>query len=221
MRELVPIILESELDEFERIFCGCLKFTTRINIDFVDWSRTSNKTIGVDDVLQVLTKLNYSLTIDYDLMLDNPAYTIEQLVRQKFTRYVAINVDAKGDLKDYISLANSVGTRKAGLSLNPENKVEDYAHYFPELKLINILTIIPGSQGNIIMPEVMEKVIEIKNLGFDGIVSIDGGVNINTIDDVVRYPFDSITVGSGIVKQENPMTAYQTLLKFIQKPPSK
>jgi ribulose-phosphate 3-epimerase len=215
MRELVPIVLESNIDEFRKILLDCISFTNRINIDFVDWSRTENKTIGVDLVIETLDGLQCELIIDYDLMMDDPEYTIKRLLEQKFTRNISLNVDTKRELDDLVTLANSTGAIKAGLSLNPENEVSDYSKYFENLSLINILTIKPGKQGNPFLPEVLKKSTEIKDLGFNGIVSVDGGVNLGTIDEVVKYPFDSITVGSGIVKQSNPVRAYITLKEKI------
>ena len=67
--------------------------------------------------------------------------------------------------------------------LNPETKIDLITDYLNKIDLVLIMSVNPGFGGQKFMPEVLEKIKELKkiqdqkNLDFD--IEIDGGINFD------------------------------------------
>ena len=73
--------------------------------------------------------------------------------------------------------------KKVGVSLNPETKINLILDHLHELDLILIMSVHPGFGGQKFMPQVLNKIKELKKikdkkkLNFD--IEIDGGINFD------------------------------------------
>ena len=50
--------------------------------------------------------------------------------------------------------------------------------------------------------------------GFEGEIGLDGGVNKQTLSQIINFPFDIVVVGSAIAKSENPKSTYLELIEM-------
>ncbi len=92
---------------------------------------------------------------------------------------------------------------KVGLSIKPDTKVEDIYEFLPFIHMVLIMTVEPGKGGQALIPETLEKVKKLKQYINENDIEIDieadGGINKETIKDVVDAGVDIAVVGNGII----------------------
>ena len=73
--------------------------------------------------------------------------------------------------------------KKVGVSLNPDTKIDVIKDVLSQIDLVLIMSVYPGFGGQKFMPEVIEKITNLKRikddmkLNFD--IEVDGGVNFD------------------------------------------
>ncbi len=91
-----------------------------------------------------------------------------------------VEVEDGGDAKGLLAHIRARGA-KAGLSLQPDTPAERLAPYVEHLDLVLVMSVFAGFGGQKFMPEVLPKVARLRELGFRGEVSMDGGIGPATI----------------------------------------
>ncbi len=91
-----------------------------------------------------------------------------------------IEVAKNGDVPALLAHIKKRG-KKAGLSVQPDTPVETLAPYVAQLDLVLVMSVFAGFGGQKFMPSVLPKVARLRELGFTGEVSMDGGIAAATI----------------------------------------
>jgi ribulose-phosphate 3-epimerase len=206
-----PAILVDNLSDLLIQIADLTPAVREIDIDIIDWQRTAKKTLSYYDALSAKTKM----TLDFDLMLNKPRSAVEALVRDPRVRNIILNPESQDDIGGLIDLIHHYH-KIAGLAINPDTAVYQISPYLKTLELIEIYTIEPGAQGMPFLPHRLELCHEVKQLGFTGLIEVDGGFNKTTWPIFKNYPIDIVSVGSAISKDQFPLAAYQSLVELIK-----
>ena len=97
--------------------------------------------------------------------------------------------------------------KKVGISLKPKSKIDLITNHLESIDLVLIMSVEPGFGGQKFMPEVVEKVKNIKkiiskkNLNID--LEIDGGINFENCRQVKDAGANVLVSGSTIFKENN------------------
>ena len=97
--------------------------------------------------------------------------------------------------------------KKVGISLNPETKTNVIYDFLDKIDLVLIMSVNPGFGGQKFMPEVLDKVKELKrvqkekNLDFD--IEIDGGINFDNSKSAIQAGVNILVSGTTIFKSNN------------------
>ena len=97
--------------------------------------------------------------------------------------------------------------KKIGISLNPETKTNVIYDFLDKIDLVLIMSVNPGFGGQKFMPEVLDKVKELKrvqkekNLDFD--IEIDGGINFDNSKSAIQAGVNILVSGTTIFKSNN------------------
>ncbi|MCR9248402.1 MAG: ribulose-phosphate 3-epimerase [bacterium] len=91
-----------------------------------------------------------------------------------------IEVEQNGDVGELLARIRSRGAR-AGLSVQPDTPVERLLPFLDRLDLVLVMSVFAGFGGQKFMPEVLPKVQELRDRGFTGDISMDGGIGPETI----------------------------------------
>ena len=150
-----------------------------IHVDVMDGHFVPNLTLGppVIKSLRQYTKIPF----DVHLMI-SPVHKYIEDYANAGADIITIHPEATSNLKDSIKLIKKLN-KKIGISLNPETKIDTVLDHLNELDLILIMSVHPGFGGQKFMPEVLNKVKELKKmkdqkkLNFD--IEIDGGINFD------------------------------------------
>ena len=150
-----------------------------IHVDVMDGHFVPNLTIGppVIKALRQYTKLPF----DVHLMI-SPVHKYIQDYADAGADIITIHPEATNNLKDSINHIKKFN-KKIGVSLNPESKINLVTDFLKEIDLVLIMSVNPGFGGQKFMPEVLNKIKQLKkirdqkNLDFD--IEIDGGINFD------------------------------------------
>ncbi len=192
---------------------GALVAVTKdFDIDIVDWARTKSRTIGVSDALNLKGELN----LTFDLMMDFPSKSIKKLINEPRVKTIIINLDCKEDISYLIDLIHHY-KKDVGISMNPDNSLEQILPYHKLIDMIQIFTVEPGKQGSPLLVSRLNLLNKLRETGFKGKLGIDGSINLKTIETILKYPVDILSVGSYLCKSTEPHKSFKELESAILK----
>ena len=94
-----------------------------------------------------------------------------------------------------------------GISLKPKSSIDLIKNYLDKIDLILIMSVEPGFGGKKFMPEVLEKVKNIKKIVSDNKlnieIEIDGGINFQNSQQVKDAGANVLVSGSTIFNENN------------------
>ena len=174
-----------------------------IHVDVMDGHFVPNLTIGppVIKALRNYTKLPF----DVHLMI-SPVHKYIKNFAEAGADIITIHPEATENLIDSIKHIKELG-KKVGVSLNPETKTEIIKQILKEIDLVLIMSVHPGFGGQKFIPQVLNKIKELKNikseknLVFD--IEVDGGIDFNNSKLVIEAGANILVSGTTIFKNNN------------------
>jgi len=174
-----------------------------IHVDVMDGHFVPNLTMGppIIKALRQHTKLPF----DVHLMI-SPVHKYIQEYADAGADIITIHPEATENLKDSIQHIKGLN-KKVGVSLNPQTKITLVTSLLDEINLVLIMSVNPGFGGQKFMPEVLEKIRELKkikdkkNLKFD--IEIDGGINFDNNKLAIEAGANILVSGTTIFKENN------------------
>ena len=174
-----------------------------IHVDVMDGHFVPNLTMGppIIKVLRQYTKLPF----DVHLMI-SPVHKYIKDYADAGADIITIHPEATENLKDSINHIKKLN-KKVGISLNPKTKISLITDLLNEIDLVLIMSVNPGFGGQKFMPEVLEKIKELKkirdqrNLDFD--IEIDGGINFDNNKLAIEAGANILVSGTTIFKKNN------------------
>ena len=174
-----------------------------IHVDVMDGHFVPNLTIG-PPVIKSLR--NYTdLIFDVHLMI-SPVHKYIKDYADAGADIITIHPEATDNLKDSINLIKSLN-KKVGVSLNPDTKIDVIKEFLNDIDLILIMSVHPGFGGQKFIPNVVNKIKDLKyikeknKLNFD--IEVDGGINFENSKSVINAGANILVSGTTIFKSNN------------------
>ena len=172
-----------------------------IHVDVMDGHFVPNITIGPEVIKKIrpLTKK----TFDVHLMISPVDKYVKDFAKAG-ADIITFHPEATDNVKKTINLIKEQN-KKVGISLKPKTKVSLIENFLDQIDLVLIMSVEPGFGGQKFMPEVLEKVTEIKKIitgkkiNLD--IEIDGGINFENCSAVKKAGANIIVSGSTIFKE--------------------
>ena len=174
-----------------------------IHVDVMDGHFVPNLTIG-PPVIKALKK-NCSIKFDVHLMI-SPVHNYIDAYSEAGADIITIHPEATEDLSASIKKIKNLG-KTVGVSLNPKTKVSVIKDHLKQIDLVLIMSVNPGFGGQKFMPEVLDKIKELKilqkeqNIDFD--IEIDGGINFENSKIAIAAGANILVSGTTIFKSNN------------------
>ena len=174
-----------------------------IHVDVMDGHFVPNLTIG-PPVIKALKK-HSSIIFDVHLMI-SPVHNYIEAYAEAGADIITIHPEATDDLNSSILKVKKL-KKKVGISLNPETKTNIIYNFLDKIDLVLIMSVNPGFGGQKFMPEVLDKVKELKkiqkekNLDFD--IEIDGGINFDNSREAIDAGVNILVSGTTIFKSND------------------
>ncbi len=174
-----------------------------IHVDVMDGHFVPNLTIG-PPVIESLRK-HTKLFFDVHLMI-SPVHKYIKSYADAGADIITIHPEATENLENSINHIKELN-KKVGVSLNPDTKISIISELLEKIDLVLIMSVFPGFGGQKFMPEVVEKIKNLKKiqkekkLSFD--IEVDGGINFSNSKIVIEAGANILVSGTTIFKENN------------------
>jgi ribulose-phosphate 3-epimerase len=169
-----------------------------IHVDVMDGHFVPNLTIG-PGVTRALRKAT-SLPLDVHLMISNPERYVEAFVKAG-ADWLGIHAEVALHLERLVQQIKEAGA-KVTVSLNPATPLHCLEYVLQDLDMVLLMTVNPGFSGQKFIPGVLPKIRRLRRMideqNLDVLIQVDGGVQLDTIGDLVAAGADVFVSGSGI-----------------------
>ena len=150
-----------------------------LHVDVMDGHFVPNLTIGPPVVASL--RRHSPLFFDCHLMMTNPGQYLKDFA-DAGADGCSVHVEI-GGTSELIAQMRQLGLR-AGLAFNPDTPFEKVAPFLGQVDLVLCMTVFPGFGGQSFMPEVLDKVRQVRaaidaaGLAVD--IEVDGGIDVDT-----------------------------------------
>lgn len=204
MAEICPTVMGSSNQEYQAAIQRISGFAHRIHIDFADGVFAPTKLIPIEDAWWPVGHV-----IDFHVMYQKPLDHLEDIIHHS-PHLVIVHAEAEG-AEEFIKEIDGLGIKK-GVALLKDTSVDKIKGYIDELDHVLIFSGDLGHYGGTVDLGLLDKIKELKLLNPDLEVGWDGGVNEETVKDLVKGGVDVLNVGGAIQKAQEPEAAYDTLM---------
>ena len=176
-----------------------------------------NLTIGVPVIKSI--RKHSDLIFDTHLMITNPEEFIEPFA-DCGSDYITFHVECSDKPFELIEKIRSLG-KKAGISIHPDTPEEALYPFLEKgaVDLILVMSVRPGFGGQSYIPESTARIASYREKldknGSEAILSVDGGINVNTIKEAAGAGARLLVAGSAVFGKEDPGAAASELFALL------
>lgn len=182
--------LADEIRSVEEAGCDWL------HLDVMDGHFVPNLTFGAP-VVAAMKKVA-RLPLDAHLMITDPwRYADDFLDAGADLLTFHIEVEGNGDVAALLRHIRGRGA-KAGLSIQPDTAPERLAPFLAQTDLVLIMSVFAGFGGQQFKAEVLPKAKRLRELGFAGEISMDGGIGPRTIPQAAAAGVNVFVAGTAV-----------------------
>lgn len=208
--KVVPAILTEDPAALEKMLRQSESFTDYVQIDVMDGRFVPSRSISWEHIAALSTRLKW----EAHLMVVDPEEQAEGF-RKAGAGKIVFHHEATVSPQKVISRLRKLEI-EVGLAINPDTPVSAIAPYIREIDGILLLTVTPGFYGSKFIPEIMDKVAELRDIRPEIEIGVDGGIKEGNIQEVADAGVDYVCVGSAVFLQPDPAASYRHLQSLIQ-----
>ena len=207
---IIPAILDTDSDKVKGQLNQLRGFVDWIQIDLADDTMTDSSTFDLYDLVGEVDDFE----VEIHLMTTNPEKYLEACAALSAKR-VYFHLGEVESPSQILSAMDPYDFTK-GIVLSPQTPVEDVFTYIDEIDAVQVMTVVPGAQGGEYLPEMLDKALYIRERRGDIWISVDGGVNKDTIVDIKKKGVDAVGVGGAILGSDDAVGAYNELVDILE-----
>lgn len=171
-----------------------------LHIDIMDGQFVPTISMGTPVLASV--RKESKLFLDVHIMAQEPDHLIEELAGAG-ADMITVHAEACTHLDRTLHLIQESGC-KCGVAINPSTPVSVLEHVLSLADMILIMSVNPGFGGQSYISYCTEKIRRLRTMaqeqGVELDIEVDGGININTISEVIDAGANIIVAGSAVFK---------------------
>jgi ribulose-phosphate 3-epimerase len=215
--ELAPSILSADFARLaEEAQAALAGGGTLLHVDVMDGHFVPNITIGPPVVASLRKAVDCPL--DCHLMIENPDLYIPAFA-DSGADWISVHQEACVHLHRTLQLIRSHGC-KPGVVINPATPVETLSEVLDMVDHVLVMSVNPGFGGQKFIPGALHKIRKLANLrqskSLEYRIEVDGGVDLDTVGDVVRAGAELLVAGNAVFGHGDPRKHAHELLKAAQ-----
>jgi ribulose-phosphate 3-epimerase len=212
--ELAPSILSADFARLaEQVQAAEEGGGSLLHVDVMDGHFVPNITIG-PPVVRSLRKAT-ELPLDCHLMIKNPDQYIPSFA-DAGADWISVHQEECVHLHRTLELIKLQGCR-AGVVINPATPVETLSEVLEMVDFVLVMSVNPGFGGQKFIPASLNKIARLAAIrterGLSYGIEVDGGVGMDTVQQVVRAGAKVLVAGNAVFGSGDPKSNAQKLLK--------
>lgn len=187
-----------------------------LHVDVMDGHFVPNITVGplIVEALRKVTRL----FLDVHLMIENPLKYISVFAKAG-ANLLTVHWEACQNPKEVVREIKKLDVQ-AGMAIRPATEADVLFPLLPDLDLALVMTVEPGFGGQAFMPEMLEKVRELRRRldekRLPCRLQVDGGINRRTALLASQAGATSLVAGNAVFGAPYPAKAFRELQKLIR-----
>lgn len=173
-----------------------------IHIDIMDGMFVKNISFGVPVVAGIRKCVD--TFFDVHLMVVEPIRYLHHFA-EAGADGITVHAEACEDLEGTIDQILALG-KKAAVSIKPDTDIEEIVSILPKVYMVLIMTVEPGYGGQKIRRDTFGKIRRLRQLidenGYDVDIEVDGGINLDTVREVLDAGANVIVAGTKVFRGE-------------------
>ncbi len=165
-----------------------------LHIDVMDGMFVENISLGIP-VIKSIRKVT-DLIFDVHLMIDEPRRYIKQFANAG-ADIITIHAEASDDLKGDLKMIKSFN-KKAGVAIKPNTSLDAINDVLDLADMFLIMSVEPGFGGQKLIDFTLQKALSLSKIVCDKDIEMDGGINLENVESVLKSGVNVIVVGSAI-----------------------
>lgn len=223
MIEIIPAVMPETLNDLSSKLSLVKGMVSYAQVDVMDGIFVQNKSwpyinwqefktlLSKDEGLPYWQDINY----EFDLMVKNPAPILDGLALLGVRRIIFhIESVTEAELLALIKKAKE-NEIEVGIALNNDTPVSALAPFIKDINFVQFMGIARiGFQGEPFDERVLERMEKLRGEYPDLIISVDGGVNVETAPRLVKAGANRLVSGSAIFDSGDARKAIKELSSF-------
>lgn len=234
MSEIVPAILPLDFNDLEEKLGMVAGRVNIVHVDVTDGTLTKDSSWPYKgeqtEFLKIVDEAEgfpfwEETSFEAHLMVRNPEDMIEDWIRAGAERIIVQFEAFKGgeelslalnNFKEKFGSATTFVEVEIGISINMDTPLEEIYPHVLEADFIHFMSIDSiGKQGNEFDPKILNRIKEFKLKFPETIISVDGGVSLDNIEELIEVGTNRLIIGSAIFGTENPEEALDEFLEIV------
>ncbi len=212
MRNISPSIIAGDFSKLDREIKEIEDLgITRLHLDIMDGNFVPNLTFGplLVEGIRKLTKMH----LECHLMINNPKKYLDDYISAGGDTII-VHIENNPEFEENLSEIKRQGV-KGGIAFNPDTPIKNILPFVNKMDYVLIMSVFPGFCGQTFIESTIDSMSEFvnqKKKNSSLVVAVDGGVNIQTIQQVYDTGVDVSIVGSGLLGAKDRKKRYQELM---------
>ena len=171
-----------------------------LHVDIMDGNFVPNLSYG-PALVQAL-KRETNVPLDVHLMVKSPENFIDTFAKAG-AQILTVHEEADHPLPNLIHMIHEHHLL-AGASIKPATPAEKLYSFLPMLDLILVMTVEPGFGGQAFIPGMVQKIRDLRTMGFQGMIEVDGGVSPNNAKLLIDSGATALVMGTALFTARDP-----------------
>lgn len=182
-----------------------------LHLDIMDGVFVPNLSFGFP-VVEAVRDLT-SKPLDVHLMIIDPDKFLERF-RDAGASNLTVHYETCNNLHRTVTEIRRLGM-KAGVTLNPHSPVILLQDILPYIDMVLLMTVNPGYGGQTFIPGSINKIGELRSMidegGYDVLIEVDGGVDLQNAPVLVHAGVDVLVAGNTVFSASDPVDVIRRL----------
>jgi ribulose-phosphate 3-epimerase len=171
-----------------------------LHVDIMDGNFVPNLSYG--PALVKALKKETEIPLDVHLMVKHPESFIE-IFAKAGAQILTVHEEVEYPLPSLIDMIHHLGLM-AGASIKPLTPAANLYPYLPMLDMVLVMTVEPGFGGQAFMPDMVQKIRDLRAMGFGGIIEVDGGVGLQNARLLIDSGATALVMGTALFTAADP-----------------
>ena len=163
-----------------------------LHLDVMDGNFVPNISFG--SVVIKSLRAHSNLIFDVHLMIENPDKYVADFV-DAGADIICVHVESTKHLNRTIQLIKSY-KKKVGVALNPSTSLDTIKYDLDNIDMVLIMTVNPGFGGQKFIPQMLQKIKELRKIAPKIDIQVDGGINDEISKLVIEAGANVLVAGS-------------------------